>query len=973
MPAAIWLTPAGNLGTIPEMEFYEIPLDAYNPTGGDLIFTLVAGSLPSGLEVRTDGTIMGIPVNGEIQGVPSAVDRVVTSTFTVRVRNSENLVTDRTFSLTVAGIDPPIQVPSAGQLGVYVDGDYVDIQLDVILSNPLLSASFSLLEGELPPGLTLTAEGRIYGYITPTPSITTFGPVGPSWSEYRDDNNPPDVNYGPSFDWTNPDYTQYMVPYDVEAFDVTAVNISKNYAFTVQVTDGVNVDADHYTIYVYARTSLTADNTDITADNDTTVLTADIDKYYNPVLRTEAGSIGSLRQNTNFAYQFDAEDFDGDEISYAVASGSLPTGLTLNASTGWITGIVPYGSLGSVTYTFSVNVYKTSAPEYVSETKTFTLTLIGQIDDDVVWATAANLGSIYNGAISELAISASTPSGRFLTYSLSTIGGLPAGLDLLDDGTITGRVSFDTFALDDNLLTLDQGATTYDQTYTFTVSVVDSANLVSASKEFTLRVIQRDTAPYENLYVQILPDRTQRGIYDAILNNSDIVPPSYLYRPNDPWFGRNTLRRMLFQTGLSTQSVADYVAAMARNHYWKTVDFGDVKVAQALDSNFNPVYEVVYLEVIDNQVNSQGLGPNLAVTWPTNTQGVTTVYPNSFPNMATRIANGVGYQNRSILPSWMSSRQTDGTVLGFTRALILVYTLPGYGDEIAYRIRQEADAFSLIDFTIDRYEWDRSLSDNFLTGNVSGTGTITANTASNTAVGTGTTFTTQLIPGMTVYAANTAVGVISTITNSTVLTFTTNAASNVTANAFTFSTNMFAINNFVAGTGNITANTQSNIVQGLSTTINGTGVITGNSSSTNITGVGTLFATELRVGRDLYYSGNTIGTVASIKSNTLLTLTGVSTVNFTNVAYTADGVSTVFTDELHVNDTIVANTGSGNIILGTVKSITNDNRIVLYANTTANVSDIEYGHTKRDAYSVPVTGDSYLKYPQTNVLRNVTS
>ena len=50
MAAAIWLTPAGDLGIIPELEYYEIPLDAYNPAGGYVAFTLIAGSLPDGLE-----------------------------------------------------------------------------------------------------------------------------------------------------------------------------------------------------------------------------------------------------------------------------------------------------------------------------------------------------------------------------------------------------------------------------------------------------------------------------------------------------------------------------------------------------------------------------------------------------------------------------------------------------------------------------------------------------------------------------------------------------------------------------------------------------------------------------------------------------------------------------------------------------------------------------------------------------------
>ena len=75
MAACIWLTPAGDLGIIPELEYYELPLDAYNPAGGQPTFTLISGSLPNGLELYDDGRILGIPVLGQIRGVPEAVNR----------------------------------------------------------------------------------------------------------------------------------------------------------------------------------------------------------------------------------------------------------------------------------------------------------------------------------------------------------------------------------------------------------------------------------------------------------------------------------------------------------------------------------------------------------------------------------------------------------------------------------------------------------------------------------------------------------------------------------------------------------------------------------------------------------------------------------------------------------------------------------------------------------------------------------
>jgi hypothetical protein len=33
-----WITPAGQLGIVPELEYYQFPLDAYDASGGTLVF-----------------------------------------------------------------------------------------------------------------------------------------------------------------------------------------------------------------------------------------------------------------------------------------------------------------------------------------------------------------------------------------------------------------------------------------------------------------------------------------------------------------------------------------------------------------------------------------------------------------------------------------------------------------------------------------------------------------------------------------------------------------------------------------------------------------------------------------------------------------------------------------------------------------------------------------------------------------------
>lgn len=868
MSIPIWLTPAGDLGIIPEEEYYEFSFDAYVVGGGTPTYSLIAGKLPNGLEIKSDGTVTGMPI-GSIGGVPAASNKITTSTFTLRITSPAFEVADRTFSLTVAGILPQIITPVQENLGSYIDGSYLYIDINTIESNQYLASTFSIIDGELPPGIALNSTtGILSGYIRPFISEQTASNTG--------------------FD--NSQFDEYF-------FDFTGTSTSKNYQFTIKADNGITVDTKIYTIYVFALASITADSALLTADSDTLITADSSAPKHTPVILNDAGLLKRIRQDTRVDIKIDGLDFDDDVIGYAISSGSLPPGLTLNINSGWITGLVPSGSLGNTTYTFSVYVYKQTLSIYASVPKIFSLRVLGQISDEVEWITDSDLGNIFTGQVSELYIEAATPSNRYLNYRLETsTGTLPPGLKLLDNGLISGRATFDTFMLDSGTTTFDDGNTFFDRVFNFTVAVYDANNFVYSTRTFTLTVLAPIIEPYENLYIQILPDSSERDSYKSLIDNTDIFPQSYLYRSNDPWFGKNTLRRSLFLAGLKPREASIYVQSMTLNHYWKTLRFGPVKTAIAVDSNFNIKYEVVYVDIIDEQVNNEGLGPNLAVSLPANSQNISTIYPNSFPNMETRIVNGVGYSNRGVLPDWMTSRQENGTVLGFTRALILCYTIPGKGKEVAYRVRQNINLLNRVDFTIDRYLWDNSMSTSY----------------------------------------------------------------NKTANTF-------IANNFIAGTGTISANTNSNIIVGLTITVNGAGTISSTAGSTIINGTGTSFNTELRAGRPLYRSdtGEELGDIIRIISAETLIIDTPLANTLSSVSYSSISSSTIFGSEIYVNDTIIVNT---NVKVGTVKTINSDSNITLYTNALVTVSNVSFIHNFREQYKEPGSGDKYLKYPQVGVI-----
>src|SRR5210317_2282426 len=67
-------------------------------------------------------------------------------------------------------------------------------------------------------------------------------------------------------------------------------------------------------------------------------LASQINVDNNPTWTTSAGSLGNVIENISASLSATASDAEGATIAYSVSSGSLPSGLALNSSTGAITG-----------------------------------------------------------------------------------------------------------------------------------------------------------------------------------------------------------------------------------------------------------------------------------------------------------------------------------------------------------------------------------------------------------------------------------------------------------------------------------------------------------------------------------------------------------------------------------------------------------------------------------------------------------
>ena len=107
MATPVWSTTAGKLASIDEQAAFSLQLEANDLGDSTTIeYSLIAGSLPSGLSLTSTGLLTG---------TPAEVAKRTLYTFVVRA-TAGSAITDRTFTLDVKGADEPTFTTVAGQL-----------------------------------------------------------------------------------------------------------------------------------------------------------------------------------------------------------------------------------------------------------------------------------------------------------------------------------------------------------------------------------------------------------------------------------------------------------------------------------------------------------------------------------------------------------------------------------------------------------------------------------------------------------------------------------------------------------------------------------------------------------------------------------------------------------------------------------------------------------------------------------------
>lgn len=148
-----------------------------------------------------------------------------------------------------------------------------------------------------------------------------------------------------------------------------------------------------------------------------------------PVFITQSGSLGNYVEGSPMSVQISAADEEDSPLIFSILSGTLPAGLSLNTSTGEISG-TPSGNItSSTTSAFEISVTDGNS----TNTRSFSVTIT---DLGPVWQTSS-ITSFVPGQSYSYTVSAIDDDGHEVSYSVLS-GSLPSGLSL---NSSTGEIS----------------------------------------------------------------------------------------------------------------------------------------------------------------------------------------------------------------------------------------------------------------------------------------------------------------------------------------------------------------------------------------------------------------------------------------------------------------------------------------------------------------------------------------------------
>lgn len=390
-----------------------LPITSLNPTvTGTVTSYTISPALPTGLSLSgVTGVISGIPATAQ-----TATNYIVTAS------NSSG-TTSATIRITV-NLPAPTSLTYGGANYVYVVGTPI----------PNLSASITGTIGSysvsptLPAGLSLnTTTGVISGTPTVVQTATNYtitatnsgGSTGTTISITVNHSAPNTLTYGGS------NFT-YTVGTPISNLTASVAGTITSFSVSPALPSGLSLNTTTGVISGTPTTSQSATNYTVTATNSggttSTILSIAINLAV-PSSLTYGG--------TNFTYITGTTitnltpSVTGTVSSYSITP-ALPTGLTLNISTGIISG-VPTSTQGLTAYTVTATNSAGSTTANINITvNALAISYVGSPFSFANGATISSKAVTNNGFALSYGISPALPTGLILNTSTGLISGTPS-------------------------------------------------------------------------------------------------------------------------------------------------------------------------------------------------------------------------------------------------------------------------------------------------------------------------------------------------------------------------------------------------------------------------------------------------------------------------------------------------------------------------------------------------------------------
>lgn len=440
-------------------------------TGGvmPLSFSVASGELPPGLSLST--------ATGLITGSIPIISGNTNYGFSITVTDATGASDIKSFTGTIDPGDSVLKIHSTTLASI---GAGIDYSFPMTVTGGTLPYVFSMTSGALPEGLTLNT---ISGLISGRPTFATAGTSYSFTVKVAD-------NGGLS---TTKTYIGTVGTSSIANMSITTTSIpapvaGRNYGASLTVSGGTSPYAfavksgtlpsgltlDSATGSISGTVSLSARNASylfVIRVTDSNSLVAE---------RTYNGSVGDYLLNMipstlangspSGAYSTHLTTTGGQApYIYSRTSGSLPSGLTLDSSTGLISGIIDESEAG-ITRNFTIQCTDANGVQTLTS-YTFTT---GSFDVVMTTTSLANAaeGSAYSNASVAL-----TASGGIGPYTYEYTGSLPLGVGLTSAGVFFGTPA------------INSGYISPGTSYNITVRARDSLNRISSPVSLTLRTL----------------------------------------------------------------------------------------------------------------------------------------------------------------------------------------------------------------------------------------------------------------------------------------------------------------------------------------------------------------------------------------------------------------------------------------------------------------------------------------------------